>query len=71
MLSFHRSLSKNYDLELTVLNPIRKLSDGVTFYSFVIDSDWYQGDHNPQFSIRLIILNVMILEFMIYNINHI
>lgn len=71
MLIFCRDLSKNYAMELTLFRIIRKFSDGLTFCSFIIDSDWYRGDHNPQVSFRLIVLNVMLIEFMVYNINHV
>jgi hypothetical protein len=63
-------ISKNFAFELSFLNFIREFSDSITFFTVNIESDWYKGDHNPQFGISLIFLNIMILEFRIYNIHH-
>lgn len=63
-------ISKNYAWEYSFFHLIRGLSDGITWFNLSIDSSWYKGDHNPQFSIELILLNLMIFEFRIYNINH-
>lgn len=65
------SISKNYALELNFLHFVRKFSDGIIYLKFETNSDLYIGDHNPQFYIQLIFLNIMLLEFRIYNINHV
>lgn len=64
-------LSTNYAWELTLLNPIRSLKDGITFWNFVMDVSWYKADHNPKFTLFWEILNIVIVEFDIYNVNHV
>jgi hypothetical protein len=66
----HR-LTKNFAWELAYFNFIRKFSDGITFFNFLIDFDLFKEDHNPQFRICLTVLNTVIFEFQIYNTNHI
>ena len=68
-LSF--KITKNFALELNVLYLTRKYSDGITWFQFSVESDWYKGDHNPQFGIQLIVLNITLFEFRVYNIHHI
>jgi len=65
------NLSKDFALEVAGFFIYRSLSDGLSLLELHIDSDWYKGDHNPQFGIRLTVLNVTLLEFRIYNVNHI
>jgi hypothetical protein len=45
--------------------------DGVIYLKFDVNSDFYIGDHNPQFHIELVFLNLLIFEFRIYNVNHV
>jgi hypothetical protein len=68
-LSF--KLTKNFAFEFNFLYSVRKFSDGVDWLDFAIDSDWYRGDHNPQFGVKLTILNLIIFDFRIYNVNHV
>jgi hypothetical protein len=63
-------LTKNFAFELSGLYFFRKFSDGINWIEFLIDSDFYEGDHNPQFGIKLIILNFIIFDFRVYNVNH-
>lgn len=63
-------LFKNYAIDLAAFFVYRSLLDGLSLFELHIDSDWYKGDHNPQFGIRLTVLNVTLLEFRIYNVNH-
>jgi hypothetical protein len=64
-------LTKKYAWEANFFYLVRGFSDGLDVFEFAIDSSWYKGDHNPQYAIRLIILNVVIFEFRIYNMFHI
>lgn len=59
-----------YSFEFDFFRKIRSIEDGITFFDFIIEYDCYEGDHKPSFQIMLILLNVKIFEFMIYNINH-
>lgn len=71
MICFSRKLSEKYALELNLFHVLRSFSDGLDWFSFEIKSDWYKGDHNPQFGIQWIILNFEIFEFRIYNMHHV
>jgi hypothetical protein len=64
-------ISKNFAFELNFLYLIRRFSDGITFFNLNFDSDFYKGDHNPQFGIKIMFFNVMILDIRIYNIHHV
>lgn len=64
-------ISKNFAVELTAFHFVRQLDDGIDFFNFECQADWYRGDHNPRFLTMLTILNFKIFEFMIYNVNHI
>jgi hypothetical protein len=64
-------INKDFAWELSGLHNIRKFHDGVSWFEFSINSDWYKGDHNPQFNMMLIILNFKIFEFVIHNIHHV
>jgi hypothetical protein len=64
-------ISKKSAWELAYFYSIRRFSDGITWFEFVISSDYFKADHNPQFSIRLVMFNFIIFEFNIYNIEHI
>lgn len=64
-------ISKNFAWELGFLYFIRKFSDGVTLFELSIDASFYKGDHNPQFGIKLMVLNFMVFEFRIYNVHHV
>jgi hypothetical protein len=73
-LDFHcigLKITRDFAFELNFLTFIRRFSDGVDWFHLEIKSDWYKGDHNPQFGIHLIILNITIFEFRIYNVNHV
>jgi hypothetical protein len=63
-------ISENYAVELSLLHPIRNISDGLTLLELKVNADWYKGDHNPKHEIEFVFLNVMLLEFRIYNVNH-
>lgn len=67
-LSFH--ISDNYAIDMTAMKNIRGISDGMSWFNFDIESDWYKGDHNPQFKIHLVAMNVTIIEIVIYNVHH-
>lgn len=68
---FGFKITKNFAWELSLFHLIRKFLDGISWLNFQVESDWFEGDHNPQFEVILIILNVVIFEFRIYNVNHV
>jgi len=44
--------------EIQLFAPIRKLSDGFTFFEFKINFDRFLGEHTPAFQIELTIFNL-------------
>ena len=60
-----------YAWECSFVTKIRDFSDGVAFLDFAIDFDKFIGDHNPQFKINLVVMNINIIDFTVYNINHV
>lgn len=71
MLSFWGKLGQNYAWELSLFHKFRSFSDGVTILETQTEIDWYKGDHNPQGTVALRVLNYTIFEFQIYNKNHV
>jgi len=57
-------------IECTFINKVREFSDGVEFFNLILNADTYKGDHTPRIVFVLTILNVNIIEFGLYNINH-
>lgn len=68
--NYNLRLSENYAVDLLLFHKVRNYSDGINYFSIDIVSDFYKGDHNPKFRLILIILNVTVFEFEVYNINH-
>ena len=64
-------INKNFAWELSGLYFYRESPDGIDWINFSIISDWFRADHNPKFSMMLIILNFKIFEFVIHNIHHV
>lgn len=71
MICFHRDISKNYAWELTMFHKLRQFSDGISFFDWKCSLDWFKADHNPKFEFLLVILNFTIVEFNVYNRNHV
>jgi hypothetical protein len=71
MFCFSGKLSEDSAMELSGFHKIRAFSDGIDYFKFDMTSDWFVGDHNPQFGIVLTIMNFVIFEFRIYNVNHV
>lgn len=65
------SLSKNYAVEFSFFRKVSDFNDQVTICDFDCGIYYSKADHNPKFSTELILFNVLIFEFSIYNINHI
>lgn len=57
--------------ELVLFHKIRDWSDGVTWFEFVYNVDRFVADHNPKYDLHLIIANITIFEFNIYNVYHV
>ena len=71
MMLFTKKISKNYALDILAFVPIRSPRDGLTVQEFVVNADWYRGDHNPKLTVRLVLLNITIIDIAIYNVHHI
>ena len=67
---FHSKIGKNYSWEFDILRMYRKFKDGISFFELNINWDKFVGDHNPQFTLIFILLNLKIFEFTIYNVWH-
>ena len=48
----------------------REFSDGITFFHIECSTDFYKGDHRPNFCFQLIFLNCMLFTVEIYNVYH-
>ena len=70
MIGFSLKLGNNFALDLTGPRLIRRFSDGVTFFDFMLSLDLFVGDHKPSFDFSLTLLNLMLFELNIYNIHH-
>lgn len=64
-------LSKDYAVDFDGLYKYRAFRDGVSFFEFEVDLSYYRGDHNPQFRVSLVVLNVMVFDFCVYNMSHV
>lgn len=64
-------LSKNYAVELGLLRKVSYFKEQVTFCDFDCGVFYSKSDHNPKFVTELILFNILIFEFSIYNINHV
>ncbi len=60
------SLNKNYAVDISYLRKIRDFSDGIDYFEFHINSDFYNSDHKPSFDFYFIILNIVIFSIDIY-----
>ena len=62
-------INKDYAYELGFFSMVKKFKNGIIFFNSDLDLS-YRGDHSPQFELRLIILNCMLIELSIYNVHH-
>ena len=63
-------MKPKYDWEISGFHFYRQVEDGIDFIDFKIYWDRYKGDHKPSFNIFISICNFVLLDFQIYNINH-
>ena len=66
MISFSQKINDDYALDVAVLYKYREFSDGISFFDLEVNWDRYLSDHKPSFSIRLSVLNFMLIDFEIY-----
>ena len=71
MLCWSRKITKNYALELSGFHLIRRLKDGLTGLEVTLNWDRYKGDHKPQATFMVVVLNLKIVEINFYNVNHV
>jgi len=69
--NLYGKITCNYAWELETFYKRRDFNDGIEFFDLDIHWDRYCGDHNPQFTFALTILNLTIFNFSIYNVYHI
>jgi len=69
MYILHKRFGKKA-IELFGFHKVRKYTDGVTFFHCEINLDLFKGDHNPKFTIQLILMNFTIFEFNWYDTRH-
>lgn len=67
---FSSKINKNYAWELILFYNVRLYNDGIDFFEFKVNLDYFNGDHSPKFGFFFEILNWTIIEFNIYNVNH-
>lgn len=63
-------ISNKYAFEFSAFHLIRKFKDGISFIEATANLDLYEGDHNPKFTVMLLLLNFKIFEINIYSVNH-
>ena len=63
-------LGKNYAWEVEMLKIASRYRDGLIPLKVDINFEWFRGDHRPGFLFEVIVMNVVIIEFNIYNIWH-
>ena len=66
---FAKMLGKNYAFEISGLHKICDLDTSLNLFNFDTACH-FKGDHTPSFHIMLIIFNIKIFEFNIYNVHH-
>jgi len=71
MNGFSVKLGRDYAIDVAGLYQVRRLKDGISVIDIEVGGDWYRGDHNPKFTIRLMILNFIILDVTLYNVHHV
>ena len=70
MINFSRRINNDYAWDFDAFAKNRDFSDGVEFFTFIVNWDRYLMDHTPQFQFSLVILNWTIFDFTIYYIHH-
>lgn len=70
MLTFWGKITEFKAWEITFFHLYRSFKDGLTVFNIDINNDWYIGDHNPKFEFSIILFNVTIVEFNIYDTRH-
>jgi hypothetical protein len=62
-----------YAWECSFVTKIRDFIDGMIFLDFAIDFNKLheRRDFYPQFRINLVVMNINIVDFALYNINHV
>ena len=68
---YSKRINENYAFELLLWHIVRQSEDGIIFVKLDISLDLYKCDHTPKFDIILILLNLTIIKFSIYTMNHI
>tara|TARA_Y100000310_G_C20338346_1_gene648590 strand:+ start:298 stop:516 length:219 start_codon:yes stop_codon:yes gene_type:complete len=67
---YFKKLTKDYEVEISVIEKYRDYSDGITFFDFFMNWDRFLADHSPQFNISIFFMNYAIFDFNIYYLHH-
>lgn len=65
------NLSKNYAVEFSFLRKVSYFKQQIIFCDFDCGLFYSKSDYNPKFVTELILFNILIFEFSIYNVNHV
>ena len=68
LINISKSIGEDYHVELYMFRLLR-LEERFSFVSFDFNIA-YKGDHSPALTVYFEFLNVRILDFTFYNINH-
>ena len=71
MITFSIKINKKYALDILLFHFLRSFKDGLSLLNVDVGADWYKGDHNPKVILRVVLINVTIIEINIYNTGHI
>ncbi len=71
MIFYGKKLTQKFAIDIACFYNHRSFEDGISFVEFDISWDKYLSDHKPSFQIRFALFNFTILDFTIYNVNHV
>lgn len=69
-MNFFFKLNEKYALDLTLFS-FQGNTGSIQFFKLDIGYDYWKGDHNPKFSFNLELLNITIIDLMVYNMFHV
>lgn len=67
MLQFLSKINDNYGLELNLFNWLQ-IDSGILFFEFVLSWNKIESDNMPTFECSLYILNLNIIDFIIFKV---
>ena len=70
MINFTKKITSKFALDVMLFYKLRQFKDGIDFLNINISFDRYEADHKPSFQFMIVVFNFTIIEFDIYNVNH-